>query len=95
MSAVAVMHDSFYYRSELEVFATELVAEKVVEFCGVLGCDVVDDSHGVPLYAVAVKHVDSVHHFVPGGLSVASGAVCVVHRLWPIDADACEPAFLV
>ena len=24
MSAVAVMHDSFYYRSELEVFATEL-----------------------------------------------------------------------
>ena len=61
----------------------------------VVGIEVVDDTHHVPLHAVLLQQLYATHHLVEGGLSATRTAVFIVKLLGAVDGEADEPVVLV
>ncbi len=83
---VGTLHHALHHGRELNVMAP-YVLEEMVEVEGIVGIEVVDHGQRVPLHAVLVQQVDTLHHLAKGGAPGGRPAVFVVKLLRPVDGD--------
>lgn len=94
VGGVAVAMASLDDGCELKEAAAELVAEELIEACGLLDREIVDDCHGVPLDAIAVEEVDALGDQSEGGFAGGRAAVGIVPRLRSVDGHTDEPVLI-
>ena len=92
VAPVRVWTNSFNDGRELQVLATDAL-EEIIEFERVVGVEVVDNSHGVPVHAVLVEQAYALHDAMEGGKPCAIAAVLVVKLLRSVDRHAHQPTF--
>ena len=94
-STLAFPLSTIHHGGELKEAALKVVAEKTVELQGLLGIEVVDNSHCVPLDMIAVENVYAPANASPCGFVLRSAAIGVVNFLRSVDADSDKPMLIV
>ena len=93
MAAVGMAHDALHDGRELDVLAAYLL-EETVELERVIGVEVVDHGHCIPLHAVLLQQPDARHDLRPRRFPAAAAAVLVVKLLRTVYTHAHQPVVL-
>lgn len=94
VASVGMCLDALYNRGKLDVMAVQLL-EEVVEVQRIVGIEVIDNCHGIPLHIMLLQQIDTLHHFDKRGLPLLVLAVFVVKLLRAVDGYAYQPVVVV
>lgn len=92
-AAVTVLQDALHDRRELNVVAAYLF-EEMIEFKWMIGVDIVDHCHGVPLDMILVEQLDAAHDAVERRLVACPLPIGIMHLLGTVNGDPDEKIVL-